>query len=488
MFVVNFWTFAKKINSTELPVPPGTAIQCDLKEDTTITTPILKIAAGVTRPLYNYAYITEFGRYYWIVDWEWIGGLWYCFLRCDVLSTYRSAIGNTTCYVLRSSADSDGDIMDTLYPTTSNIQVVSEQVTDLPWTANGYYIVNVLGGSGSFYAMDAANLTRFFTYLFSDDYLQSVVGPTVDLDEFPELKVQLNPLQYIGSIVYVPVEVQGGLVTDILVGRAGVFGITAYHMDNYIENVGFQVPAVPTHPQSGSRGNYLNYPPYTRHTLNFPPFGSIDLPSDLIQPGRNASGIIAYDIRTGDSVLELYSTMSGDLTVLARVCAPIGVDVLQSRAVSKGYAVMRGALSNTAGQLNSLAGGAGAVSGASSGNMGLDIAGNALRGGASIASFIDSFFYKPAGDMASSRIPAVTSVGSSGSAAEMEGVPMITSVFSYVTGEHNASMGRPLHESRVIASIPGFILCQTAPVEVTGATDSEIGAIKHYMTGGFYYE
>lgn len=510
MFVVNFWNFAKKINSTEQPTLPGSDIQCDLKEDTTITTPILKIAAGVARPLYNYAYIAEFGRYYWIVDWEWIGGLWYCFLRCDVLATYKSSIGSTTCYVARSSAASDGRVQDNAYPTVAEIRTVTDAGSYFDWDLNdGTYVISILGGSGKYYGFDAQNVARFFSYLFSEDYLQQVVGPSIDLDLYPELRVELNALQYIGTVMYLPTQISGDYVTDIAVGRGSVQNVDGIFISDYVQTRGTSIPGLPTHPQL-SRGDYLRLPPYTRHVLSFPPYGVFDLPSESYLSGGNLLATITFDVRTGDSVLNV-GTSTGGLDAgqtLIRACAPIGVDVRQSRGVSRGYSVTRGAITQGGAALGlaaNVAGAGGAL--ANNGVMGTagssrlapgfaamqGISAGAMAGGAiaatmaNIASFVDGHL-SHIGEVASSRIPFISSIGASGSACELVGDVQTESFFTLIADEHNASMGRPLCKAMTIANIPGFILCQTAPVEIVGATDTEIGAVKQYMTGGFYYE
>ena len=114
---INFYTFAKKINSTKQPTGNGTQLDCNIKAPSSIINPVLEIT---TSPIsFNYCYIPAFSRYYYINDITFDRGLWVISCSVDVLASYKTTIGNSSCYVTRSSQNFDGDIMDNLYPITS---------------------------------------------------------------------------------------------------------------------------------------------------------------------------------------------------------------------------------------------------------------------------------------------------------------------------------------------------------------------------------
>ena len=58
---VLFYSHNKRNNSLKLPTG-GTSIPCVLKDSTSLTAPVLELKTA-TRPDYNYAYISDFGRY-----------------------------------------------------------------------------------------------------------------------------------------------------------------------------------------------------------------------------------------------------------------------------------------------------------------------------------------------------------------------------------------------------------------------------------------
>ena len=128
-FRVDFYNFSKKENSTATPsANSATSFNCKLLSPSGVLSPVLEINLGVNNyPNYNYAYIPNFNRYYWISDWVNDGPLWRCSLNVDVLASYKTAIGNTNLYVLRAANSYDGDIIDTLYPTDTDATITSSE-------------------------------------------------------------------------------------------------------------------------------------------------------------------------------------------------------------------------------------------------------------------------------------------------------------------------------------------------------------------------
>ena len=125
---VTFYKNDKKVNSTALPQAiPGTfATTLELKDITNFFTPTLILTTSLfhdsggneINPLdYNYVYIYDFKRYYFVRSWTWILGRWECSCEVDVLTSFRTEIGNCSAYVLRSASQYDAMIIDTKYPT-----------------------------------------------------------------------------------------------------------------------------------------------------------------------------------------------------------------------------------------------------------------------------------------------------------------------------------------------------------------------------------
>ena len=112
---VDFWTFGKRENATSQPSanPLKTYNTVQLKDNCSVVNPALKIREAVNVRVmdWNYCYIHEFSRYYWVSDWMWDNGIWVCELQVDVLASFRTDIGNQSLYILRSYQDSSGNIL-----------------------------------------------------------------------------------------------------------------------------------------------------------------------------------------------------------------------------------------------------------------------------------------------------------------------------------------------------------------------------------------
>ena len=91
-FKINLFTFAKDSNSTKQPTGTGTELNCNILTPADITAPVVEIAAS-DPTAYNYAYISDFGRYYYITGIESVRtGLVRVYMHVDVLKSFDSAI------------------------------------------------------------------------------------------------------------------------------------------------------------------------------------------------------------------------------------------------------------------------------------------------------------------------------------------------------------------------------------------------------------
>ena len=113
MVTVILFSLTKKFNSTaQAPTPTAlnsTTLSCKLKEPCSIMKPVLIFRLGDQTSYeniakYNYCYIQEFRRYYFITNWTYANAHIIASCEVDVLGTYKSAIQASTQYVLRSTS------------------------------------------------------------------------------------------------------------------------------------------------------------------------------------------------------------------------------------------------------------------------------------------------------------------------------------------------------------------------------------------------
>ena len=116
---VRLYTYSKKVNSTAHPsTSGGTGYSCTLKDPSSLLNPVilLKISNPTNK---NYAYIEEFGRFYWIRDWVSDHNMWEAHLQVDPLASWRSGIRASSQYVDRADQNViDNGIVDGKYACT----------------------------------------------------------------------------------------------------------------------------------------------------------------------------------------------------------------------------------------------------------------------------------------------------------------------------------------------------------------------------------
>lgn len=100
-------TAVLKVNSSPVEkigktLSEGLSFEVELKAGTSILKPVLLLASPTALTGYNYMYISDFGRYYFIDDIKSVrNGQWEISAHVDVLETYKTAIKNNTAVIKR---------------------------------------------------------------------------------------------------------------------------------------------------------------------------------------------------------------------------------------------------------------------------------------------------------------------------------------------------------------------------------------------------
>lgn len=474
MFPVNFYSFKKKLNSTALPSGSGTTLYCEIDEPCSIKTPVLKLTKVTTDtsnpPLYNYARIELFERYYFIDNWEYNHGLWYAYLISDPMGSARSNIGGSSFYVLRSSNKNEDSLMDSMYPTeagyfmknTSVELVQSEGGLGHPVTFGteyneGCYIIGIINnelgtnGAVSYYYFPPNNFRTFMQAMLTTTDWMNIEAAEISADL---VKILYNPLQYIVSCKWYPFtfnETSLGAAYNTL--KFGFWELQSGTFYRAPSNAYFYGEAeIPKHPQAESQFSYLNLQPFTRYFFNFYTFGEIPIDTTLSMNYEDLFMSMRVDCRTGDAVLGIgFEVDRTHPTIVRR--SMVGVDVplgqISTNVVGTGLGIV-----NT-------------IAGAVTGNM--EVASAGIK---------DTF---------SSALPQFASQGSQGSSVDFYLKPYLQGQFMYQTRINNDDAGRPLCNKVQISTIPGYVKCENAHIRCD-LFESEIAAIDSYLNGGFYYE
>lgn len=455
MIKIHFYTFAKKINSTKQPTGTHTELDCNIKTPSSIINPVLEIAT-VSPIAFNYCYIPAFSRYYYIDDIEFNRGLWVISCSVDVLASYKSTIGNTTCYVTRSSSQYDGDIVDDLYPMKTNKTThwLSPDVSAFSWSgfSSGVYVVGLQGDNnysinGSvYYQMTSANFSTFL----QNFYANSGVSWWGNLD-----KGVINSLNKINDFITSCRWYPTGFATDasnpqtIKVGGFNTNATGYIVKENPITTLTFTFNNLPKHPQSALRGNYLNAAPYSKYILRTGVTGSIPLDSFYMKGCTNLAVEFLVDVTTGQA----RTWVMADGTTFVDTYGQFGVDInLSGTEINVG-----GAISSTVKSLAQFA------------------AGDYIGSVASV------------GNALGSMLPDVVGKASSGGYVQMYKPVELMIDFYHVTNQNNTYRGRPYCQLTTPATLTGFMTVDSPNIAING-TDTEANQINAYMTGGFFYE
>lgn len=469
---VYLFGFDKKKNSTAKPaLNTGTMFSCQLKEETSVLNPALifnPASSGMPVPFvpsyFTYAYVQNFNRYYFISDWQYLNGVWICYLSVDVLASFKDAIGSESCYIERASSAYNGDIIDKLYPAKTDVEIVSATIAT-SWSnvapSGGCYIVGCINyqtsnhvGAVSYYAMTTAELNSMLNFLFTDTIY---VGSNIQEIGEGLFKSLFNPFQYIVSCMWFPgaASIYGSTSTTIKVGYWDT-GVTAV-MVSALADIRFVTGTIPDHPQI-SRGAYLNYAPYTTITLYCPPFGEIPIDPTFLRTGKYLYAKVIIDTITGLATIRVTFRANGSAPYAAKACAEktamMGVPIQLAQI-----------LADYSGAVSSVTGGIGG------GYIGI------LTGliGATIDTAINS------------QAPKVSSNGANGSFINFALDPDLVVEHRLLVNEDLADLGRPLMEKRKINTLSGYIKC--AEAHFSGSCyEQERDDINSFLTAGFYYE
>lgn len=92
-FTISLFKTASENNQVVKTLTDEKQLSGELRNQTSVLNPSIRIESADNISTYNYAYISEFGRYYYITDIVSVRtNCWTVSLRCDVLMSYKDEI------------------------------------------------------------------------------------------------------------------------------------------------------------------------------------------------------------------------------------------------------------------------------------------------------------------------------------------------------------------------------------------------------------
>lgn len=513
-FEVKFYSFTKKLNSTKRPMGTARTYQCEIKSGCSIITPII-IIAGSNKEVesnYNYCYISNWNRYYFVTDYHYITGRWFISLDCDVLASWKPYIADSENFIIRSATNRNPDIADDkIIPRFYNSTQSAKQVTWFDSPNKGTYVIgvkgavssgsNINGGAIAYYVLPPAALAKLLRNLCDSD--NSIYS---DLNK-EQLKTIFDPLQFIASCKWFPLTVntKGRAVTSISMGW---FTISFAESDNvyiadeysYLSENKISIPF-------NSNNRYIRSSAYSSYNIYLPAYGVYELSGDFIsdadpeldEPALDIS--LTVDTATGQGVYEIYRHSTIVLnTPLAIINCNVATEIpLAVTSISTCLTESTGVGSlKEAKQLGIQA-------------LTLPVAAVAVSENKDVTNFIEDnivtdnpkFHNRIAGKTleafanlstltlfaASPVTRNVNVVGGCGNRTQFQNLGDIL-IYTYTTGYELPPydlVGYPTMRKLKISSLRGYILCGNAQCTAP-ATATELSKIIAFMNGGFFYE
>lgn len=471
---VDFYTFSKRINSTAQPTG-GASYSCVLKSASSVTAPRVSLVwGGSGNPsAYNYAYIGDYGRYYWVSNWTFSDRQWSADLSVDVLATYKTEIGGATKYVLRAASEENVDAVDSLYPSTSDYDYIELDPDSFDWTeyglGTGTYVITVVGSKNA-----SGNNDNVAQYWVNGTSLQKLIENTVDAAETAAQNLSANnawdalmeiarlPLllstdisHYLKNVMWFPFAFPAGSASsNVYLGPYKVYQ-TAHQLTNCVKVTTFNFNVSGIVPNTARKWEYMA--PYASYYINFPPFGVIPLdPADVV----NVSAIqcdVRIDSMSGIGYLKvLASDGLSELRTIAVRSAQVGVTVPYG-----GWAP------NYAGAITGISG---------------------IIAAATAEGAYQKFMLPAAigSAVAGSGYQGYTS-GTCGAGAGVGQLPHLYGRVLHHVDPDPVERGYPLCTTKQISLLSGYVQCMDGDIPAA-ATSAELQQIQSYLTGGFFYE
>lgn len=462
MPTIKLGNFSKRVNSTKTPTATDLAAFTEYtvtyKKPTSLRSPVVEIATDVRT--YDYAYISDFGRYYFVSDVISIhNGLTEYHLEADPMASQKSKIGSTVARIAFSSTGYDKWIPDARLGVYSTINVFP--VSDSSGINNGANVLTVANSNDGIahYAMNDTNVGNLITCLMSQN-----VGDKIR-------KMMSDPMQSILSCIWVPyvpsnlASVNVRVADELLDGSYGNPAVSGGWISpsNKIHQLSTVTLTIPF-----SYQDFRDMSPYTKMSIYLPGIGNVDLnPNDYVD-NATVNVIPTVDITTGDII---YRIFNASMELMQTVSFSGGVPVPISGTSSN----MRGAIASVGGMVGAAAGIAASIA---SGGSAAPAAGALIMSGASAA--------------LNANMNSTSFKGSNGSRVDFSDSLITLTVTVRDTEDptdagYIARKGRPVCKTGAISGYSGYVQCDDA--SVVGAMESwERETINGYLNSGFFYE
>ena len=450
--------------------PPATPISLNKGNNTLSTSGdnmSLTYLTHGTQLNYDYAYIDDFKRYYFLRQTTILSNNHIQYeLEEDSLASKKTAIGATVARIAFAATGWNKDIVDPrCLVKTTKIKYDASAATEL--TTTGCYVLTVFNkasgasnGLGATYVLDATNMQKVKEWMGDDTVYQALVNYFGG-----------SPMESIFACIWVPFDYAlspGSAVSKIDIGNqdSTLHGINAYVLSGTGILSGTEV--LITIPYRYN--DFRDASPYSDAQLYLPGVGNVDINLNDFLDSTKIHILYSMEYGTGD--LTYYIKDDGGNLIQTVSCNVASQCPLGQLNINGGGVVS---------SIGSAAGGVAALTfGAASGNAAMATAGaGALLASASSA-------------VLSYNKRSVSLKGTLGGRTSTEITDIIFTGYYMDTEDvddanYIATHGRPVGLTHAISNHTGYVQCDNASVVMSGSV-LERDRINDYLNTGFFYE
>ena len=472
---VTFYNFSKRRNSTKLPASTGTVVTCQLKEPCSLKNPRLLLSGNLFNT-YDYAYIGDFGRYYFVSDVVSVGnGLTEITLEDDVLASHKTAIGSTVARIAFASTGWNKHIVDPRMCVECDQDLYNQVEASGMSSASGYFVLSVVNnnsngqtGAAQFYVINIMQMTAFMQALMDPTIVQQIIN------------IFGNPMESVLRVMWLPyLDLVNNVGSDEWVvvgdtkfdGFSGTPSVMAKRITNPVaiiknsqgySTIALQIPY--------KWQDFRDCAPYNSLSLYLPGVGLTDLNANDFYNSTNVNVSAKIDMTSGD-ILYLISDDGGK--ILKTVGFNGAVEIPLARLTTNA----KGALTSIGGVAT---GAVGIAAGIATENPMIAIGGAAgMMASAANAAL--------AANQRSVSIKGSTTGRIDYDDPTYKLIQVCKKTEDCDAAAYIASKGRPVAVSHAISNHSGYVQCDGASVSIAGDA-FERDEINSFLNNGFFYE
>jgi hypothetical protein len=309
---VRFYHFSKRNKSTKVPTVTYTAVNCFLKEGTSLTAPVILIQT-FNAAEYNYCYIPDFRRYYFISNSMYVERMYEVALTEDYLATFKSQIGATYANVMYATG-STKNIADSRIPVKAEVARGHSYnaVSNMTITEGSGAVILGITGKGSFGTYLMQDSTEVSELLDGIDSWSSFITDNWTFTK--QLFFGGSASECLKSAIALPLvfggsDVSSGTAVALSLGNypcmtSGGSSIKGYKITKPIlkYNGIIDIPWQST--------DWKRIAQYTDIKLYLPLIGMITIPSTEVMDDSSLTCHYAINVTSGDISVEVYGTSS----------------------------------------------------------------------------------------------------------------------------------------------------------------------------------